>query len=272
MSKVHSLDSTFTFFALSDCSNRFPSNTDALAAAQARLAASHIRYQRDKAPRNEIYYPVKRKNEESVHDSVCSDSLDAIITRNHYGSLVLNAHHALFIDVDMPGQVNPPRCSNSSRNGVPLPWQPAFDDLCTVLASERHTGFRIYRTAAGFRILATTREFEPGSESANGLMNSVGADSQFVRLCALQKTFRARLTPKPWRCGATEPPNQFPRRSADEQHAFGQWLTRYERACRDRATCQFLKHVGPQETHKRLAAIVAFHDRTTKSCEALELA
>ena len=112
------------------------------------------------------------------------------MTRNHYGSLVLNAHHALFIDVDMPGSSNPSRFGTSPRCAVPLDWQTTFDDLSTVLASERQTGFRIYRTAAGFRVLATTHEFEPGSDSAKELMTSVGADDAFVRLCGTQKTFR----------------------------------------------------------------------------------
>jgi len=247
-------------------------DTDAAAAARARLAASHVCSEREKAPRSQIYYPPKRTSEETIDDMRCGASVDAIVTRNHYGSLVLNAYQALFIDVDMTGTSHPSRFGNSSRSGVPAPWQTTFDDLCTVLASERNTGFRIYRTAAGFRILAITQEFEPGSEPAIALMNSVGADSAFVRLCGTQQTFRARLTPKPWRCGAMEPPNQFPRESADEQHAFAEWLARYDNACRDRATCQFLAHVGPRKMHQRLAPIVDFHDRATKSYEALELA
>jgi hypothetical protein len=183
------------------------------------LTASHLRYQSDNAPRNEIYYPPKRREEEPIYDVPSSDSLDAIVTRNHYGGLVLNAHHALFIDVDMPGPCLPSR-NTSLRYGVPAAWRTALDDLNTVLSSERHTGFRIYRTAAGFRILATTHEYEPGSASAIDLMTSVGADSCFILLSGSQNTFRARLTPKPWRCGATRPPNQFPRQSADEQRWF----------------------------------------------------
>jgi hypothetical protein len=141
-----------------------------------------------------------------------------------------------------------------------------------VLAEERETGFRIYRTAAGFRILATTHEFEPSSDSARNLMDSVGADDAFVRLCSEQNTFRARLTPKPWRCGADQPPNQFPRENAEEENRFIEWLSRYEFACRDRATCQFLGTVGPEETHQRVAPIVEFHDRLTKAFESRELA
>ncbi|WP_148073657.1 hypothetical protein [Bythopirellula goksoeyrii] len=236
------------------------------------MSDSQRRSQQDKAPRSEIYYPIKRSAEETIDDPECNGPLDAIVTRNHYGSMVLNAYHALFIDVDMPGSSNPSRYGNSSRYGVPHEWQGVFNDLCTVLASERRTGFRVYRTAAGFRVLVTTQEFEPGSACANDLMRSVGADSQFVRFCDTQKTFRARLTPKPWRCGATEPPNQFPRRSAAERRSFSEWLEKYEVACRNLATCQFLKHVGPDETHNRISPIIELHDRATKSHEELQLA
>ena len=71
------------------------------------------------------------------------------------------------------------------------------------------------------------------------------------------------------RGGTAEP---VPAQSADEQQSFAEWLASYEHACQDRATCQFLEHVGPKETHQRLAPIIEFHDRATKSHEALELA
>lgn len=231
----------------------------ALVAARARLAASNQQYQKRHAPTNEIYYPPDRRgsDEECIRDLECIDGLDAIVTRNHYGSLVLNTYRTLFIDVDLPDEHQ---------------WQGTFNDLRTVLASERSVGFRVYRTAAGFRVLATTTEFDPESDTALGLMKSVGADDAFVRLCAAQRTFRARLTPKPWRCGSTHPPNKFPRTSTDEQRSFDEWLTQYEYACRGRATCQFLDRVGPRDMHDRLAPIVDYHDRVTKAFQDLELA
>ena len=209
----------------------FVVTTDALNAARARLAASHAEYQRLKGPSNAIYYPPERKSpaEQLVDGLQGVSSLDAVVTRNHYGSVVLNAHHALFIDVDMPETDGAPRHTSAYQKQIPSLWQSTFADLCTVLANERGAGFRIYRTAAGFRILATTHEFEPGSDSANELMTLVGADDAFVRLCGVQKTFRARLTPKPWRCGADQPPNQFPRETAEEQCSFAEWLSQYER-------------------------------------------
>jgi hypothetical protein len=247
---------------------------NALSAARVRLAASHADYQRHRAPSNAVYYPDKKRAsaEQSIDDLVGIGSLDAVVTRNHYGSVVLNAHHALFIDVDMPEASNPPRHASAFRKPSAGPWQSTFDDLCTVLGSERSTGFRIYRTAAGFRILATTHEFEPESESARELMLSVGADDAFIRLCGVQKTFRARLTPKPWRCGASHPPNQFPRQTPEEQTSFDEWLSQYERASRERATCQFLGSVGPNAMHQRVAPIIEFHDRETKAFQSLDLA
>jgi hypothetical protein len=246
----------------------------ALAAARARLAESHARHKRQKSPTDAIYYPPTRKSphEQAVDDIGDLSSLDAMVTRNHYGSIVLNAHHTLFIDVDMPDTVAAPLRADEFRNRNQGPWQTTFDDLCIVLANERQIGFRIYRTAAGFRVLATTREFEPESEFTKELMTSVGADAAFVHLCVTQKTFRARLTPKPWRCGTTRPPNQYPRISAKEQHCFAEWLACYDRASRDRATCQFLDQIGPAETHERVAPIIKFHDRHTKAFQALELA
>lgn len=243
-----------------------------LAAARTRLAASNRRHQRRTAPTNEIYYPPRSLPEQTIDEIACLDSLDAVVTRNHYGSLVLNAYHALFIDVDLPAPGNPARPGGVVGDESRESWQTIFEDLCTVLGSERDIGFRIYRTAAGFRVLSTTHEFEPGSESARSLMTSVGADDAFVRLCGTQKTFRARLTPKPWRCGTTHPPNQFPRQSPDEQRRFTEWLTQYECACRHRATCRFLAHVGAQEAHERVAPIIEFHDRETRAFKALELA
>jgi hypothetical protein len=103
-------------------------------------------------------------------------------------------------------------------------------------------------------------------------MNAVGADSDFVSLCRIQNSFRARLTPKPWRCGSRRPPNMFPRQAAEARWRFSRWLSQYENACRDRATCRFLEHVGPAAVHDRIAPIVELHDRVTKAHIDLPLA
>lgn len=248
--------STFIFSADSNAS-----------AARTRLAAANQRRRRCKEI--SAYYGDRDQREEIIEGAGVAD---ALVTRNHYGSLVLNSARALFIDVDFepPGRMS--RLMQALGGRRDDPWQHMYDDLCAVLSSECEEGFRLYRTAAGFRILATTHLFEPESLQSQRLMQAVSADAAFVRLCRTQRNFRARLTPKPWRCGATKPPGSFPRESAEDRRRFAQWLSHYERACRDRSTCRYLGHVGPNETHERVAPVVAVHDRMTKALEPLPLA
>jgi hypothetical protein len=229
-------------------------------AAQSRLISAAARRQAQKPKAAEEYYGGDR-NEEVVPKP---EQVEGLLTRNHYGCTVLNATHALFIDVDVLGERN---------EYLPLESrQQVLHDLRDVLAAEWTNGFRIYRTSAGFRILATSHEFEPGSSEADRLMSAVGADAAFVELCRVQNSFRARLSPKPWRCGMRRPPNFYPRETARERLRFAEWLSRYERACRNFSTCQFLGHVGPENIHDRIAPIIDLHDRETKAHVALPLA
>ena len=59
-------------------------------------------------------------------------------------------------------------------------------------------------------------------------MKALGADPAFLHLCRIQGSFRARLTPKPWRCGQANPPGSFPR-EPEAQAAFAEWLAQYQR-------------------------------------------
>ena len=62
-------------------------------------------------------------------------------------------------------------------------------------------GWRIYRTRAGLRLLATHALFDPEAAASDGVFDALGADPLYRQLCKTQKCYRARLTPKPWRCG-----------------------------------------------------------------------
>jgi hypothetical protein len=229
-------------------------------ASRSRLAISARHCRELKPLSNEEYYGGDRGEEEVP----VRERLAGAITRNHYGCLVLNANRALFIDVDV---------LPAGRANCPVePWQQVLGDLCTVLSNERDEGFRMYRTAAGYRIIATRREYEPMSPESAALMESVGADVDFVSLCRVQNSFRARLTPKPWRCGVRRPPNFFPRESVQQKLRFAEWLSGYEQACRGHATCRYLGHVGPEKIHECITPIVELHDRETKAHGPLPLA
>jgi hypothetical protein len=221
------------------------------------------------APGHAAYYG-ERDAEEQVLDVDCPVNCGVSVTRNHYGCLVLNASSALFIDVDM--QAAPPsRIGGDLFGRLNEQWQRTFDDIRIVLGQVGSVGFRIYQTAAGFRILATGREFQPGSAQSNAVMRSVGADSHFVNLCRTQNNFRARLTPKPWRCGMSYPPS-LALSSDHGQPRFTEWLSRYDQVSRGHATCRFLHEIRPLRSHERITRIVNFHDRMTKAFEHQVLA
>ncbi len=198
---------------------------------------------------------------------------DAIVTRNRYGALVLNTPRVPFVDVDAPSS------GRGSRGGLfglfgGQKADPAAATLEKVRAACRRspgTSFRVYRTAAGFRVLATDLTLDPTSSQAQALLADFSADPFFVKLCRLQASFRARLTPKPWRCGCALPPGSFPR-EGPAQRAFEDWLRSYESAIRSKATCELVETHGPGRTLPEAAGIVAEHDRACRVGVGLPLA
>ena len=66
---------------------------------------------------------------------------------------------------------------------------------------------RVYRTHGGVRIIGTTFVFNPANERDwawfQQLGQVLGADPIYVRMCLRQRTFRARLDPKPSRLAAS---------------------------------------------------------------------
>ncbi len=103
-------------------------------------------------------------------------------------------------------------------------------------------------------------------------MRAVDADPAFIQLCHVQDSFRARLTPKPWRMGTKPPPGQFPREQASEQSDFAHWLEQYDRASAAKATCRFVEAIGPGTVDEAIAPIVRLHDDRTKATSGLPLA
>jgi hypothetical protein len=132
--------------------------------------------------------------------------------------------------------------------------------------------FRLYRTASGFRVIAIDREFDPSAREVQDLMRATGTDPAYARLCLAQRSFRARLTPKPWRCKSPVPPGQHPRLAVGLQEQFAAWLVDYERAAAHYATCRYLETVGNGSPQGEARKLVEFHDRATRCNEPLMLA
>lgn len=216
----------------------------------------------------------ERPPREQILDVLRGDDgdVDAVITRNSYGSTVLNSARVMFVDVDVPPSGGGSLIGRLFGSRKPRPEDVILENIREALRNDSGGSYRIYRTAAGFRVLATDPLFSPGSTQAERLMTALGADQAFVQLCRRQESFRARLSPKPWRCGQPHPPSAFPREHPDDEAAFAAWLESYEHAARDRATCRFVETVGGGRTHPAAVPIVRLHDERTKASSELPLA
>jgi hypothetical protein len=240
--------------------------------AEGRLARLTERVRRgDPFPRGYEYgsRPIREEILETIGPAA---DPHAVITRNRYGATVMNAARLLFLDVDLPEGGGAPAFIGKLF-GLKSPEAAALEKLRGALAGSGKGAFRIYRTAAGFRALAPAREYDPAGREAQELMKATGTDPWFVRLCLAQKSFRARLTPKPWRIGMKAPPGEHPRGDGPAQQRFEEWLHEYESASRGYATCRFLETVGKGglvggEDH----GLVELHDRATRADQSLPLA
>jgi hypothetical protein len=218
--------------------------------------------------------PFREEILEEIRDG--RGALVGVITRNAYGVLVLNAAGAMFIDIDFP-----PRSALESLRSL---WQRARGSReepqeTAALAAvrrlmERNSGWgaRVYRTRAGLRCLLTHATFDPTAASTGELMRRLGADPLYARLCVNQACFRARLTPKPWRCGASKPPSRYPWEDPGAERRYRDWQQRYEAAADSYATCRLIETLGTGWTHPDIQRILPVHDGQTRVGRPLALA
>jgi hypothetical protein len=189
------------------------------------------------------------------------------ITRNSYGCQVLNSAHALFVDVDLPD--GSPKTggvfgSLFGRHAAPAetPEQSAIAKAGHWSSNQPGWNWRVYRTKAGLRLLATHALFDPADPICESVFDAVDADPLYRKLCQTQKCFRARLTPKPWRCDVPNPPTRWPFADLLAERKFTDWDARYQSASRGKATCQ-LVDPGKGPVHSDLQPLIQLHDEMT---------
>ncbi|MBP7050386.1 MAG: hypothetical protein KBE65_05165 [Phycisphaerae bacterium] len=204
----------------------------------------------------------------------------AIVTRNRYGALVLNAASVLFADVDYPRvRATGPWdavllvFSGARRRRRAAALQEATLAAVREWSQENPSqAFRIYRTRAGLRLLFVDKLYEPKSEETGRILLELGSDPLYRTLTLKQECFRARLTPKPWRCGCKNPPHQYPWKDPQAERAYRDWERRYEQASRRYGVCEFVEACGAVASNDVIGAVVELHDRRTGGGPDMELA
>jgi hypothetical protein len=190
------------------------------------------------------------------------------VTRNRYGCEVLNAFRVMFVDIDFSEEsiVQPKRSWFQRLFGRPRQFrrevaEPALLDRLRRWHQRRPgTPVRIYRTAGGLRAIVADRLYDPSSRDARDLMQSLHADQLYVWLCVRQHTFRARLTPKPWRIGLKTFRCKFPLRTPDEERRQAAWEREYYARRPGYATCEVACDLGPPIVDSTVQALLALHD------------
>lgn len=218
-------------------------------------------------------YADRALREEIVDEIYDAGNLAAVITRNSYGSLVLNTSRVMFIDIDYPSR-GP--ASDSLGRAIRLLWnrltgrpaaphsdrdQQILSRIADVTGQHRPLGVRVYRTAGGYRVLVTSDTFDPASDVSRQLLTDFGSDALYQRLCSAQQCFRARLSAKFWRCRASRPPSRFPWASDDQQRQYRQWEQAYHARANEYATCALVGAFGEPAIHDRVRLVLETHDR-----------
>ncbi|RSK42531.1 hypothetical protein [Hymenobacter perfusus] len=202
------------------------------------------------------------------------------VTRNRYGSLVLNAPRLMILDVDdhdlrqaMPRQPNVVPFSfsrflrhlfNPPPPPAPLPPPDTHDQLQLRLAAWLHLhpewNFRLYRTRLGFRLIVTHRLLAPDSPEAQEVFAAMRTDSRYMHLCEKQDCYRARLSPKPWRIGWMRPPHPFPYDTAEQGQQQLEWEQQYHARSTEFSVCQWVGEYGSGHIYPEAETLITLHD------------
>ena len=259
----------------------FQDGEEALKNARVRARENAIRLESRGWERGgAAYYSIRPLQEPIIREFANeSGDISALLTRNVYGALVLNTAQMMFVDVDLPA-------SNPGRPGVlaalfgkkrteensPNPEIPAIARAQQWAGEQAPWNWRVYRTKAGLRFLATHRLFDIDEPIVDQAFDALGADPLYRKLCRAQKCFRARLTPKPWRAGYHASRLRWPFVDARAHAAHDRWENDYLQACQRYATCRALPAIGSAAQEPALGDLVAFHDAVTRVNSELPLA
>lgn len=239
----------------------------------------------------DFYYPLNVLHEDILETlNVAEYKSMAVVTRNRYFSQVLNASNMMFIDIDVDtsniqsasfwqkllGKAD--IIAEKNRVEIETRFNAVLDRLDKYVISQPEIGLLVYRTFAGFRLIASHNIFVPDSPETQQIFSDLGADPLYQKLCYFQQCFRARLTPKFWRMKKTLGPSpgikfrltpemltNWTKEHDVKVRDYDEWIKLYEQYHAAYATCHFIKHIGNQEIDEELKPLIEYHDRITQS-------
>jgi hypothetical protein len=248
------------------------SDADALTKANARAQAALPKIPPEQPRRGrggQAAYYEDRPFREPILEDHSHGASKALITRNSFGCEVLNTDGVAFADIDH----EPPRIGlfgalfgggKKKAAEAQIAWEnQTLEKLREWQRDNSSWSFRVYRTAGGLRLLRTSGLLAANGPEAIGWLEAVGSDPLYVRLCRNQKSFRARLTPKPWRCGFRQLGIRFPWAEHAEQKELESWLRKYQEKCAAFAVCDFIETIGNDWPAPDVAGILELHDART---------
>jgi hypothetical protein len=203
-----------------------------------------------------------------------SGELWAAITRSPLGFRVLNTESIIFIDSDYrkPGFFSNLKARFSNTIGDPrVQWEEKTLEKMESVFQKLNLGGRVYRTANGLRILVTTHEIPAGDGRSRELLQICGSDELYQKLCRVQKSYRARLTPKPRRLEMKSLGLRHPL-AQGEKEIFESWQRDYTGRSTNFSVCRFLKNMGVSgNPTPSIREIIQLHDHETQALENREL-
>ena len=130
-------------------------------------------------------------------------------------------------------------------------------------------GVRVYRTAAGLRVLVTGASAPPASDRARALLTELGSDPLYVELCSTHDSYRARLTPS--RSGSTTGRSRCRGRSPTSgEGGAEEWVAEYDARAAGFAVCRLISASGPVPGPDE-QRLVVLHDSRCRVGERLPL-
>lgn len=251
--------------------------TQRIGEAAARIAAGRIP--------SGGYYPRLPLREPQLADLVATDgseALLAVVTRNRYGAEVLNTDAPLIADVDLPDPrpaqprtgwrawfgsgIDAELAANEDRN-----LADATERIDAFAAANPGLGVRTYRTFAGLRVIVTGGDLPPGTPASEEVLAALDSDPVYVLLCATHKTYRARLTPKPWRCDWYAIDVSWPPTFTGSEGYAKRWEEGYAQHSRGFDTCRLLTTTGPPPS-AREQQVIDLHDAVSGASGSQPLA